>query len=495
VRKLWTDEEIQILKDNTNKTLSELCTLLPYRNVNQISSKCKRDSIPFKTQGWNKEELSILRSCEGMNKFDVANSIGTKNPNSVRTKARELGIKLKTNNNLWIKDEDSILEKHSCIDSSFLKIQQEIPHRSIPAISCRFNKLGFKIKPKDYIPIGKTKEYRKTHSKEARYKLIYGITLTKEKGIYTYDSIDWWKWVYYGTPSGAFLKMIPYVFHEDQGELIKLLKYVIENEIGYDTREDLLKLDIKTLQLYKIYFHHSLPSSLYDLLQLIYPNYNFRGYELKNVPLNYWDNIDNCDEYMRHVLIDDFNVSQLSDISRDLPSILTYKHLRDAGYSILAYCITEQHHYKTFYEWVSNLFPNWGLLESDFHNHIGYDNSVLGSKDEVSLYNFLSRDNCFPIIPIPLKTKKYRFSNSEYQENYIPDFIIKNKQRDIIIEYFGLYVENFSKGWILETYHNKTHRKIAFFNGLPEYDFIALYPEDLKNNFEGVSKKLAPFLL
>ena len=75
-----------------------------------------------------------------------------------------------------------------------------------------------------------------------------------------------------------------------------------------------------------------------------------------------------------------------------------------------------------------------------------------------------------------------------------PDFIIHNN-KNIIVEYFGLYVEDFKNSKILKSYHDKTKRKINFFNNLQVYNFIDLYPEDLKNDFEGVRNKLAPFIM
>lgn len=39
-------------------------------------------------------------------------------------------------------------------------------------------------------------------------------------------------------------------------------------------------------------------------------------------------------------------------------------------------------------------------------------------------------------------------------------------------------------------YNKKTERKIDFFNSLKDYIFIAIFPQDLKNNFEGLKNKL-----
>ena len=83
------------------------------------------------------------------------------------------------------------------------------------------------------------------------------------------------------------------------------------------------------------------------------------------------------------------------------------------------------------------------------------------------------------------------FYNKEFNESYIPDFIIKDK--NIIIEYFGLYVDKNHE--FIENYKRKTHRKIKYFINIEGYEFIDLYPDDLKNDFEGVRKKLTPFIM
>ena len=73
--------------------------------------------------------------------------------------------------------------------------------------------------------------------------------------------------------------------------------------------------------------------------------------------------------------------------------LLTYKNIREMGYGVLAYCITECRHYDTFHSWVNNLFPEWNLDISDFREHISYDNNILDSNEEVILYNYLKFRN------------------------------------------------------------------------------------------------------
>lgn len=89
--------------------------------------------------------------------------------------------------------------------------------------------------------------------------------------------------------------------------------------------------------------------------------------------------------------------------------------------------------------------------------------------------------------------KKYRFKNIKYNESYIPDFIVlDSKGNKIIVEYFGLYRENYGKNKMLENYYYKTLRKVEFFDGLKNYRFLPIYQYEILE-FEKLKKKLILF--
>jgi hypothetical protein len=78
------------------------------------------------------------------------------------------------------------------------------------------------------------------------------------------------------------------------------------------------------------------------------------------------------------------------------------------------------------------------------------------------------------------------FFNKEADEVYIPDWIIEQNGHKYIIEYFGLYGSDLYPG-----YTDKTKRKIAFYPSIAEYQFIAIYPEDFKEEgFERLARIL-----
>ncbi|MDD4299000.1 MAG: hypothetical protein PHS98_05180 [Bacilli bacterium] len=242
------------------------------------------------------------------------------------------------------------------------------------------------------------------NKKIQRYRNNYGIILDKDLLVNTYNEIQWWEWVYYGLPdNNKFIKQIPLEIQNDKNKLINIMRYVIENVIKCDTRDDILRLTLKILEEYKIHFKHTFTSSIYLLLKEIYPEYNFQS--------------------------------------------------------------------------------------SEFNNNIAYDNTLLNSKEELLIYEFIKKYLKLPIKAIGLK-KKYKYYNAKCNEYYCPDFIIEMNNKKTIVEYFGLFRETDINHIMGKGYHDKTLRKIEFYKSINNIDFIDLYPEDLKNNLQGVRDKL-----
>lgn len=118
-------------------------------------------------------------------------------------------------------------------------------------------------------------------------------------------------------------------------------------------------------------------------------------------------------------------------------------------------------------------------------NIIEYNGENFDSNQELEVYKFI-KDNFFDDIKRNTKT----FLNDKVGERYRPDFVVEKEC--LIIEYYGMYIsDTFHRRF--ENYIEKTHRKNEYFNSLEGYYFIGLYPEDLKDNFEGVRNKLASF--
>lgn len=118
-----------------------------------------------------------------------------------------------------------------------------------------------------------------------------------------------------------------------------------------------------------------------------------------------------------------------------------------------------------------------------------YKNMKFDSNQELDVFKYIESNFTNEII----KNSK-TFYNDNFNEGYRPDFIINHENKPIIIEYFGMY-KTYMENHIFKSYTEKAHRKIEYFNSLNDVYFIPLFPEDLKNNFEGVRTKLTSFLM
>lgn len=103
------------------------------------------------------------------------------------------------------------------------------------------------------------------------------------------------------------------------------------------------------------------------------------------------------------------------------------------------------------------------------------DGSILDSGEEKALYEFIKFNLDIEVKPIG-RGRKLKMHNEKYDEDYYPDFIAYNVSRKpLIIEYYGFICN--------EAYNLKISRKNEYYESLRDYDFIALYPKDLKKQF------------
>lgn len=144
------------------------------------------------------------------------------------------------------------------------------------------------------------------------YREKYGICTID---FFDIDIIQWWKWYYYGTPSGVPLRTIPRLLYKDKQSIKKLCRYVIENEIGLKTRDSISQITTQQMRDYKISFDgfEEIKFSPYKLLTFCYPEYNYRQFELKHVPNDYWKDRNNWTEAIDFIL--DKNNLTLEDVT------------------------------------------------------------------------------------------------------------------------------------------------------------------------------------
>lgn len=128
-------------------------------------------------------------------------------------------------------------------------------------------------------------------------------------------------------------------------------------------------------------------------------------------------------------------------------------------------------------------FFDYNNIEIDLTNVLFFDEKAFDSNEELFLYKrlkFLGYD----IEKVP---RSERYYNDECDETYIPDFYYYKENKMYIVEYFGLY-ENKKSVKIASDYNDKTKRKIKYFTS--RYNFIPIFPSDIKNNIAGAIKKL-----
>ena len=78
----------------------------------------------------------------------------------------------------------------------------------------------------------------------------------------------------------------------------------------------------------------------------------------------------------------------------------------------------------------------------------------------------------------------------------IPDWVIITNQGCYLVEYFGLYSTNIETSSRLKRYKNKMEIKLTKYKELENigYKTLFIYPDDLKNNFEGLKNKILNLL-
>lgn len=137
-------------------------------------------------------------------------------------------------------------------------------------------------------------------------------------------------------------------------------------------------------------------------------------------------------------------------------------------------------------------------LKLRFHNdYIGADGETkLDSLEEKKAFNYIYNTYDTNISKYYRSTYDLKFGNDF--EKYIPDFIIFKISnikliKPLIIEYYGYCTDNMVYKPI-QIYKEKMLRKNQHYKSRNDIYFIDLYPEDLKNNCQGIRNKLNNFI-
>lgn len=253
--------------------------------------------------------------------------------------------------------------------------------------------------------------------------------------------------------------------------------YIIENKIII---EDKFNFDYRNL-LQKSRLTQYL-NNILDFVVKFY-NYEFAGYKFNIASSNYYKNIDNRIFDMKWLIEKDLKI----EIAK-IPLYIT-KNFLHTHYSCLYRVLNKKYYEGNLFKWINECYPN-DFIELDFN--INPYRNIFDSFEEAEVDRVL-RNNLSNVI--------YNIRNSNNEVVILgmkPDWIIISETSGVIlVEYFGMYTNNGGKEYKerLKTYRAKTQIKYKKYNQLLEsgYKHLFIYPDDLKNNYQGLINKIKKY--
>lgn len=308
----------------------------------------------------------------------------------------------------------------------------------------------------------------------------------------------------------------PTGFYENRENRIDIVKYycekLCEDSIlnNFDNTDNLKIWTYKYFrqsQVSKIFSYTKYYNSLFGLLIDCYP-------KIKEKNLLFEWELGQCsknDKYFLIQMLREYVLYRMRDlidnIESDIPTYMNFSYFKSVFPKMLKHI--HKHRFTDFYEWICLSFPEYKDIwkKEDFGMITAKDGTTLDSFAERDVYEFIQSNDIFKFInPIGKKRSgKYIFKlNEDYDYGkFCPDFVIEyvfinNKKiklsKPIIVEYYGMYDKN-SKFKAFKDYVEKTSEKEKFYKSNKDIYYIGIYPDDTKNNFEGLAKKLGSFYL
>lgn len=194
--------------------------------------------------------------------------------------------------------------------------------------------------------------------------------------------------------------------------------------------------------------------------------------EFTRVPNRYWYKKENRIQALR-------DYCKTKWIQRDDIPLLNRSYFRKHFPRFIS--LVDRHYDSKFYKWIIESFPEHHFHPKEFKLLMGDDGQICDSQEELVIHNFLLQT----ILNAKIIREQMRFSNEQFNETYIPDWIIVQNNQKYIVEYFGLYHSSFYKG-----YREKTNRKINYYQTLEDYQFLPIFPETFKNKGFGELGKI-----
>jgi len=444
---------------------------------------------------WTEEELEIIKSCDGMTYDAIQVLIPSKSRDAIAYKCKTLGIKALKKNNRWTKEEDAFLTSFSK-GKTYEEIKRTFPNRTPQAVEMRCQQLniteGIILNPTSW-SVEETEIlrslYPSTHidklvalfpnrSKESICTQAIRMRLCKNKS-YTDAKkklnpscllavFSRYKEVLEGNQSCYFYEnkthiSILFKYYLKRNNIPNTKEYIINN-FHFGTLLEDAKLKPIVKKLFNGYF---------DFISFCFPLYKFKIWEFKklDVPNGYWDNDINCFECIEE---------SISDMKKD--NIID----NDCEILSLSFGTLKQYINKTLISLRNKdiliKFLDFNGVAYNPSEYKVFDGVVFDSFEEMEVYKLIKSLG----YEIQKLSKKDKLNNLEENESYIPDFLLN---QEVLVEYYGLW----GASGIFESYSKKTLRKNDFYKN-SGYKLIALYPDDLKENYKGIKSKLSKYV-
>ena len=466
--KQFTKEENEILLNNyKGKTYKQLLELFPDKTLRQLQSRCNylKLDITKETHSWSESEIELLKILYPIkSNEDLANYFKKHTKKSIYSKAKDLNLEKSYNwriNNLFEVNKD---KWNVADDNNLIEL---------------FNKHG-----EEYVY-----NYYKNKSNHTKIfiknkllllNLISKPLVVKDKN--NPSLVEIFKG--YKKILNGDIDSFKNVAFPSKEQVIILFKYYLCKSNIEVTKDFLMNLNIGEI-LKESKLHNQVKAKFdgyIDFILCSFTKYNLKPWDFKSTGVldNFWKNKINrvaC-------VSDSINKLKSNNIIKNNIEILSLPLEYYSDY-INKTLISEKGK-----ECLIEYFEYHNIDVSKYNRNL-YNNIRFDSIEERSVYKFIYENINYNINKIRRNQKYY---NEKYNERYIPDFQINYFNKIIIIEYFGLFKENPKNKRALE-YYNKTKRKIEYFKSLKDVIFIDLYPNDLKNNFQGVNDKLVPFIM
>jgi len=476
--KKWTEDELNILRNNFLKDINELVLLLPIRNRDSIYKKLQELRLLKinKNPNWTDEEISLLYDTT-KNSAQLLSLFPNRTPEAICLKRNKLGIKVYKDIK-WMDYEDDILKSLIISGMSISNISKCLSNKSNYMVRKRCKELdlfvnSFNVWTDEEIKI----LYAKLENKY--YSNIYDILHLFENSR-TYHSVRH-KCRQLGInlyKNGEWTYFEENILYNSYLYGIKILQKLLPDRTksAINNHANILNINIPYLaewtkdeiDLLKNLCNNS---HTYDELTQYFPKYNINQIRSK------------CESL------------KINKFVLPHPIFWSKKEI-DLLYSLHeSNCDIDTVFNEFSYRNIFSIKTKIKELELCFYRHLlsRDGKTVLNSGEEKRVFDFI-------YYSFKLNLKKYKRSLSSIKFNiddthfYVPDFIIEDFGKPIIIEYYGM-MNNKSHNIIYKNYCQKTKDKNIYYWSNSDIYFIDLYPDDLKNNFEGVRNKLISFFM